>query len=188
MIPLEDCIMDRPMYAIRQDRMLYVLLQAPFGEDESGVIAIKSGDGEKMHKLGGVIPVGGKVACHLALSPSGKYLYTANYISGSVSELPMLSSQITGSPSQVVRHSGSSIHPTRQTGPHCHCTVFTPDGKFLCVSDLGLDQILLYVLGGHGLMEKPFSVCSVDPGAGPRHVVFSPMESWLSVLMKLIPL
>jgi 6-phosphogluconolactonase len=49
-----------------------------------------------------------------------------------------------GEASATVQHSGSSVNPQRQRGPHAHSVNLAPDGKFLLVTDLGLDQVLAY--------------------------------------------
>jgi 6-phosphogluconolactonase len=166
---------DRPMFAVRRDGMLYMLLRAPFpGKAESGAAALRIHEDGTLSAAGGLQTLGGEVACHLALSPSGKYLYTANYISGSVSQLPVSSGGGLEALNLLIRHAGASVDPKRQTGPHAHCTVFTPDGMHLCVVDLGLDKILLYSVDAvKGAAPAPYSACAMDPGVGPRHIAFS---------------
>ncbi|MBQ9910807.1 MAG: beta-propeller fold lactonase family protein [Lachnospiraceae bacterium] len=63
---------------------------------------------------------------------------------------------------------GSSIHPTRQAGPHTHCVIRTPDEKFLAVADLGADEVYLCDSDMNVLqtVKAPF-------GCGPRQLVFS---------------
>jgi 6-phosphogluconolactonase len=55
-----------------------------------------------------------------------------------------------------------------------HSVVFTPDGKFLAVTDLGTDKIILYPFDADKkkpVNEKGIEVKS-NPGNGPRHVIF----------------
>jgi 6-phosphogluconolactonase len=164
-----------PMYAIRQNQIIYLLLRAPFpGSEDSGALALHIEDDGSLVPLGAVQNLDGAVACHLALSPSGRFLYTANYVSGSVSELPILPDGSLGPLRSLIRHKGSSANPKRQTGPHTHCTVFAPDGRYLCVVDLGIDQIVLYAVDPEaGIDPSPSFVSQSDPGYGPRHLVFT---------------
>ncbi|NMC21668.1 MAG: lactonase family protein, partial [Thermogutta sp.] len=90
--------------------------------------------------------VGGAGPCHLAASPSGRFLVTANYGSGSVSVLPLDDEGRLRPRSCVVQHEGSGPNQSRQEGPHAHQTLFSPGGEILLVPDLGIDQILLYRL------------------------------------------
>ncbi|NLO36273.1 MAG: lactonase family protein [Clostridiaceae bacterium] len=164
-----------PMYAIRRGPVIYLLLRAPFaGRAESGAQALQVQPDGSLTPLGELQPLGGTVACHLALSPNGRFLYTANYVSGNLTELPVLVDGSLGPRSRLVQHEGSSVNPRRQEGPHTHAAVFTPDGRFLCVVDLGLDQIILYAVDPQtGLGPDPAFICRAQPGQGPRHLVFS---------------
>jgi 6-phosphogluconolactonase len=172
---LDHFAADRPMYAIRNGRMIYLLLCAPFaGSNESGALALNIRPDGSLEMMGEIQPLGGVVACHLTLDAHARWLYTANYVDGSVTELPILPDQSLGQASRMIRHSGRSVDPRRQTGPHAHCTVLSPDGRFLCVVDLGLDQIILYRLGAAGIDPIPASVCACEPGLGPRHLLFAP--------------
>jgi 6-phosphogluconolactonase len=64
-----------------------------------------------------------------------------------------------------------------QLDPHVHCTVFSPDNKYLYVADLGLDQVITYavdhVSGRLNVIPPPYFV-NTAAGAGPRHFVFHP--------------
>ena len=52
---------------------------------------------------------------------------------------------------------------------HVHCAAVTPDEKYLCVADVGTDEIVLYDLDSWDVVE-----CIKFPkGSGPRHLVFS---------------
>jgi len=151
---------DRVMYMIAENGILYTVLRAPFpGLNESGLAAYKiTVDGSLLQKSG-AISTKGEVACHLTMSIPEQDIFCANYISGSVFK----------SDGTLVVHSGSSQHRMRQASPHTHCTVFTPDGRYLCVTDLGIDKIVIYDKD-----LKLVSQCSLPAGNGPRHLVFSP--------------
>jgi 6-phosphogluconolactonase len=78
--------------------------------------------------------------------------------------------------SDVVQHSGSSIDPNRQGGPHAHQVVFSSDNRFVFVPDLGLDEIVIYRLDARlaklAKNDPPFA--KVQAGTGPRHLAFHP--------------
>lgn len=58
--------------------------------------------------------------------------------------------------------------------PHTHMVCVTPDGKYVCVVDLGLDSIILHKLDAQGLFQdKPDFVQALPDGYGPRHLTFS---------------
>ena len=110
--------------------------------------------------------VNGAVPCHLALSPDGSFLYTANYSSASLTELPLKS----GIPQagKVIPHRGRGAGK-RQEKAHPHFVGFDPAGKNLHAVDLGLDQVKIYL----------------HAGAGPRHLVFSPDGNTIYVANEL---
>jgi 6-phosphogluconolactonase len=110
--------------------------------------------------------------CHLAVDPTGKWLVVANYGGGSTAEFPINADGSLGEASAFVQHTGSSVDPARQKGPHAHATVLSPDGKLVFVNDLGLDEILAYKIDGLKPADPAFT--KVKPGSGPRHLAFTP--------------
>jgi 6-phosphogluconolactonase len=121
---------------------------------------------------------GGTGPCHVSVDPTGKCVMVANYGGGSVAALPILEDGRLGPAGSVVQHSGSSVNPERQTGPHAHFIVSAPasDKDRVLVCDLGLDQVLMYRLNAEtaklSASQPPF--VALKPGAGPRHLAFDP--------------
>ncbi len=118
----------------------------------------------------------GSAPCHLTVHPTGRLLFVANYASGTVAVLPIREDGSLGPASDVVRHVGSSIHPTRQKVPHPHSVAIDPSGRFALVADLGIDRVAVYRIdlkAGKLSPADPPSV-AVPPGQGPRHIVFDP--------------
>jgi 6-phosphogluconolactonase len=118
----------------------------------------------------------GSSPCHLTLDKSGKSLVAANYGDGSVAVFPILENGALGEASDFIPHSGLSVHPQRQRGPHAHQVVFSPDNKFAFVPDLGIDEIVIYRFdSARGkLAPNDPAFAKVDPGSGPRHLAFHP--------------
>jgi 6-phosphogluconolactonase len=113
-------------------------------------------------------PTGGEAPCHLALSPDGRWLGTANYASGSVSIHPVAADGSLGARTDLVQHRGTAgPQADRQDRPHAHQVVFTTDGLLVC--DLGLDAVIGYRLDDGRLTEESRS--AMPPGSGPRHLV-----------------
>ena len=147
--------MDRPMYMIIAGRKMYVLLLSPFENGESGLISYDIAADGSLQNPSPIQSTRGEEACHLCAD--GKTIYAVNYTSGSVIRMPDM----------LVCHTGNSIHPDRQTGPHTHYVNLTPDGKYLLVTDLGNDHIYVY--------DKNLSMQSrlaIPAGHGPRHLAF----------------
>jgi len=125
--------------------------------------------------------------CHLALDSTGRWLAVANYETGSVAVLPVGAGGRLGEATAFDQHHGSGVNRARQAGPHAHEAVFSPDNRYLLVTDLGLDQILVYrfdaAKGTIAPNDPPFGV--VAPGSGPRHLVFHPNGKVVYVLNEM---
>ena len=144
-------------------------------EDKAGAIsafAIDPANGRL--KLLNQVPSRGSGPCHVAVDPGGKWVFAANYNSGSVAVFPVHEDGTLGEATGFVQHAGSSVNTQRQSGPHAHSANLSPDGRWLLVADLGLDQILSYrvdaVKGTLSPGDPPFT--KIAPGSGPRHMAF----------------
>ncbi|HEV2445146.1 MAG TPA: lactonase family protein, partial [Candidatus Sulfopaludibacter sp.] len=130
----------------------------------------------------------GNGPCHLAVDHSGKWLFVANYGSGSIAVLPIHDDGSLGEASAFVQHSGSSVNKQRQSGPHAHCVTQSPDGRFLLVEDLGLDEVLVYRFeaskGALTANDPPFA--KLAPGTGPRHMAFTPNGRFAYVVGEML--
>lgn len=118
-------------------------------------------------------PTGGADPCHLVIDPSGRFLITADYSSGSVSVLPIRPDGGLGARTHLVKHKGSGPDPDRQKGPHAHQVVFDKQGKFLLAVDLGADSVFTYTLSAQGKLTL-VNTTKYKPGAGPRHIAVHP--------------
>ena len=125
--------------------------------------------------------------CHLALDRSAKWLAVANYASGSVAVLPVAADGKLGEASDFVQQRGLSVNRARQSGPHAHAALFSPDNRFLLVADLGADRIFIYRFdAAHGRItpnDPPFAEGPL--GAGVRHMVFHPNGKVLYAINEL---
>ncbi len=117
----------------------------------------------------------GSGPCHVSVDSTGKTLLVANYGSGSIAALPVGTDGNLKEATTTIQHTGSSVNPKRQSGPHAHFIVPSPDNRFALTCDLGLDKILIYPLDAAAakLATNNSSFATVAPGAGPRHLAFS---------------
>src|ERR1700722_2804217 len=75
--------------------------------------------------------------CHLSIDKTGKWLFVANYTSGSVAAFPIKADGSLGEAAATFQHSGKSVNAERQSGPHAHVAAISPDNRFVWVCDLG---------------------------------------------------
>ncbi len=114
-------------------------------ENDTGTVSAFSFDRSSgALKLLNTVQSRGASPCHVSLDRSGKWLFAANYDSGSVAMFPVRPSGALGEASAFAQHSGSSVDPERQLGPHAHMVLPSPDNRFLLAPDLGLDQVRVY--------------------------------------------
>lgn len=123
----------------------------------------------------GSAPTGGDYPCHLAVDPTGRYVISANYGSGSLSVHPVLPNGSLGRRSDLLQHKGSGPDADRQAGPHAHMVAFATDTLVLAV-DLGVDGVTAYRLDAETGRLSPAAVpwSSLPAGFGPRHLVTLP--------------
>jgi 6-phosphogluconolactonase len=129
----------------------------------------------------------GKGPAHLSLDKTGKYVLVANYGGGSVAVFPIEHDGRLGKASAFAQHTGSSVNPDRQSGPHAHQILMSNDNRYALVADLGLDEILVYKFNAAkgSLTPNDPAYAKTDPEAGPRHLVFSPDSKFVYVINEL---
>jgi 6-phosphogluconolactonase len=129
-------------------------------------------------------PTNGADPCHLDIDPSGRYLLSANYTSGSVAIHPINDDGSLGEAAQFLQRSGTGPNPDRQEGPHAHQIAFDPAGEYVFDVDLGSDTVYSSTLTADGHLEEVDRL-HIHPGAGPRHVVFHPTAGAAYVINEL---
>ncbi|WP_042200758.1 lactonase family protein [Paenibacillus camerounensis] len=116
---------------------------------------------------------GQTTTCHINRDSDSAYLVVCSYHGGLVG---LLSVDADGNPVRLTDtavHTGKGTVPGQEK-PHPHSAVFSPDERFLFVSDLGLDLIRTYHINRDaGTLEVQGEI-KVAEGAGPRHFVFHP--------------
>ncbi len=170
-------------------RFLYAVSEiAGFNGQRAGAVAAFAVD-SKTGKLRLLNRVSSRGAgpCHVVVDKTGKNALVANYGGGSIAVLPIGEDGRLAEASAFVQHKGSSINPSRQKGPHAHSINLAPDNRFALVTDLGLDQVLVYrfdaARGSLSAGDPPF--VGVTPGTGPRHLAFNPEARFVYVINEL---
>ena len=132
-------------------------------------------------------PSGGAGPCHVSIDHAGKNVLVANYGSGSASVIPIKPDGRLAKPPGFVQHTGSSVNPNRQKGPHAHSINVSSDDRFAFVADLGIDKVMIYRLDvekGTIVANDP-AFAKLKPGAGPRHFAFAPNGKYAYVINEL---
>ncbi len=135
----------------------------------------------------GSMPSGGSHTCYLALDRSGANLLVANYLGGSCAVIPLKPDGSLSPASSVQKHTGSSVHPKRQTAAFTHSINTDPADRFAIVADLGMDKIMSYrfdpKVGTLTPNDPPF--IATEAGGGPRHTTFHPSGKFVYANLEL---
>ncbi|HEX4415251.1 MAG TPA: beta-propeller fold lactonase family protein, partial [Lacipirellulaceae bacterium] len=123
-------------------------------EGTLGAFAIDRRDGGL--KFLNKVRSGGIGPTYVSLHPSGRFLFVANYLSGSIGVAPVLADGRLGELSDTKTDSGQ-IGPTKATNAppgsfafsghdaaHAHMIGADPTGRYVLHVDLGLDEILIW--------------------------------------------
>ncbi|WP_286766011.1 MULTISPECIES: lactonase family protein [Rhodopirellula] len=165
-----------------------------FGDAKQGSVssfAIDRRDGQLT--LLNTVASEGDGPTYVSIHPSGRYLFVANYFSGSIAVLPILSDGRLGNATDVQRGEGN-VGPTKATnappgsfaisghdGSHAHMIQSDATGRYVLHVDLGMDRIFVWKFDattGKLSANTPASV-SLPPGDGPRHFDFHPNGRWM---------
>jgi 6-phosphogluconolactonase len=134
------------------------------------------------------LPALGGDPCYISFDKTGKYALVANYSSGNVVVFPILTDGKLGEHTALVQDRGSlGPNKERQEGPHAHWIETLPDNRFALVSDLGLDEVLIYrfnaAKGTLSPNQPPFA--RLKAGSGPRHIAIRPGGKFVYVVSEL---
>jgi 6-phosphogluconolactonase len=159
------------------------------GEKTGGLSAFAIEAGGALQPLNSVAMDG--VPCHLSLDASGRWLLAASYSGGFVAVWPLAADGSIGAQATQVRHEGRSegegADARRQSAPHPHQILTSPDNRRVFVADLGLDKIMIYDFeASSGALtpgDPPFA--KLAPGAGPRHLAFHPSNGFFYVVNEI---
>lgn len=107
-------------------------------------------------------PAEGDDPCHITVHASGKWVLVANYSSGTMAIL------------KVRADGGVEPHTSLSPGKNAHEVHFDASGRRLYVPCLGSDAVVQYTFDAETGTVTPAGSATLAPGAGPRHMAWSP--------------
>ncbi|TVQ01912.1 MAG: lactonase family protein [Balneolaceae bacterium] len=156
-------------------RFLYSVSGDRFSENEPyGTLSAYNIDQETgMLELINEQSVQGRGTAHVSVDPLGEFVYVSNYSEGNVVVFKIREDGSVTEAVDSAYHEGSSVNERRQRAAHVHSVIPSADGRFIYVSDLGIDKIKIYKVnrdtGELTPADTPYF--ANEPGAGPRHFV-----------------
>lgn len=127
-----------------------------------------------------LIPYGGP--CYISMSADSSHLFLANYPNGSVVVVKLDESGIPETITDTILYVREE--PDRS---HAHMILHDPAGKYVYVTDLGLDRIVTYEFDNNTgkLNQTPEGIAELPRGSGPRHFTFNRDGSKMYVINEL---
>lgn len=116
---------------------------------------------------------GQTTTCHINRDTDNEHLVVCSYHGGLVGLITLDENGLPSALTDTAVHTGHRDLPG-QDKPHPHSAIFSPDGRFLFVSDLGLDLIRSYRMNNEAETLEAHGDTLLHEGAGPRHFVFHP--------------
>lgn len=159
---------------------------APGDGSGGGISSFRFSAADGQLQPAGTTLSGGDHPCHVETDKTGKWLFAANYSSGSLSVLPILDNGKTGT-ARRIQHSGSGPDSLRQKSPHVHGSAISADNRFLLVTDLGTDKLMIYAFDDKTGELRPARMPFVRsvPGSGPRQFTFHPNQRFAYLVEEL---
>ena len=132
----------------------------------------------KIEKNGDLTPINkvsiqGMRGCYLSTDRNGKFLFVGGYHDGKVTVVHTHRNGRLGSVMDGVFHKGMGSVAERNFRPHVSCVLPTPDGKYLCAVDNGVDQVKLYKVDENSGKLKLYDILRCRLESGPRLLTFS---------------
>lgn len=130
--------------------------------------------------------IGGMRGCYLELDRQDRYLFVAGYHDARVSMMRLNKDGSIAGIADGVFHKGMGrCIAERNSRPHVHCVKVTPDQRFLCAVDGGLDHVKIYRLDYEAgqLINHDIIRCPLD--SAPRAMRFSKDGRFAYILCEL---
>lgn len=119
------------------------------------------------------VDINGMRGCYLATDVDGRYLYVAGYHDGKVTVVHTHKDGRLGSVMDGVFHKGLGSVAERNFRPHVNCVRPTPDNKYLCAVDNGIDQVKIYRINKKKDKLELVDILRCPRESGPRIIRFS---------------
>ena len=152
-------------------------------EDE-GVAVFRRDENGDLTRINRV-SIDGMRGCFLATDVDGKYLYVAGYHDGKVTVVHTRRDGSLGRIMDGVYHKGLGSVAERNFRPHVNCVRPTPDNKYLCAVDNGIDQVKLYRINKRQHKLELVDILRCPRESGPRIIRFSADGRFAYILFEL---
>ncbi len=142
---------------------------------------LPDGDLESINKVG----IRGMRGCYVSVDAEEKFLFVGGYHDGKVTVLRINPDGSIGEITDGIFHKGLGSVAERNFRPHISCVKMTPDQKYLCAVDNGIDHVNLYALDHRTGKLNLVDILRCELESGPRQITFSRNGKYAYVLCEL---
>ncbi|MFQ9509597.1 MAG: lactonase family protein [Lachnospiraceae bacterium] len=115
----------------------------------------------------------GMRGCFATTDKANRYLITAGHHDGKMTVSKIKPDGSVGRITAEIFDRGIGSVAERNFRPHISCVQFTPDEKFLCMVDLGIDQVKIYKFDHNEGSIRLVDIIHCEMNSAPRHLRFS---------------
>ena len=157
------------------------------GKSDGAIAAFAINPGSGALTLMNKVPSGGGGPTYLALDAEGKAIVASCFGSGRTNVFQVLPDGKLGNQTATMQDTGTGPTP-RQSAPHVHCSVFSPDNRFVLSADFGADKIFIFRFDSAAGSLTPNTPATLQSpaGAGPRQIVFHPNGKFAYLMSELV--
>ena len=118
--------------------------------------------------------IGGMRGCYLSTDENDRFLFVGGWHDGKVTIMRLKEDGTIGEMTDEIFHKGLGSVAERNFRPHVNCVNITPDQKYLCAVDLGVDQVKIYKFNDETGKIKLVDMLRCELESAPRIIKFSP--------------
>ena len=142
---------------------------------------LPDGDLEFLNRAG----IQGMRGCYVSLDAQDKFLFVGGYHDGKVTVLRINPDGSIGAITDGIFHKGLGSVAEQNFRPHISCVKMTPDQKYLCAVDNGIDHVNVYRLDHRTGKLNLVDIVRCELESGPRQITFSRDGKFAYVLCEL---
>ncbi len=161
-------LINNPSYIKRSHNGKYLYSISDEGVQSFRIMA--DGDLEPMNSAS----IFGMRGCYLSTDKEDRYLFVGGWHDGKVTVMRLNPDGSIQGKTDEVFHMGLGSIAERNFRPHVNCVNLTPEQKYLCAVDIGVDQVKIYKFNHETGKIKLVDILRCELESAPRIIKFSP--------------
>lgn len=183
-VPLSSAALPNPSYLVPSEDGEFVYAVSEMNDSTAALSSLSLDRETGELRLLNTVPTFGADPCYVATN--GREVLTANYSGGTMSVFPLQKDGTLAPADTLFQGSATGPDAIRQATPHIHCTVFSPDGKYIFATDFSADRILRFVMHPDApIPHASLEAVDIEADSGPRHLTFSPNGKFAYLITEL---